>query len=380
MRTIRLLALVEANTTTGPAKNLLQFAACLGARQAEPRVDLALAVFRRAGTANLFIDAARQSPVAVYPIDERRSFDFRVFPRLRAALREFQPDLIQSHAVKSHFLVRAGGLHRTAPWLAFHHGYTWPDVRARLYNQLNRWSLRGARKVLTVSSSFRGELMRFGVDPSRIEVIHNAIDPQWGSAERSAEARSEWRARLRIGPEEKVVVAVGRLSAEKDHRTLLLAAHRLRDSLRLRLVVVGDGPERERIVEMARELGLREGITLTGQVPSAAPYYGVADAAALSSRSEGSPNALLEAMAAGVPVVATSVGGIPEIVSHDRSALLVPPGDPAALARALALVLTDETLGRRLAKEAHDLVVRSYSPAVRTNRLVQIYAEVCGRP
>ena len=377
MSAIRLLAVVEANTTTGPAKNLLQFAGHLG--EVEPPVELALAVFRRAATENGFIDAARRSSIPVYAIDERRVFDARVLSRLRAISREFQPHLVQTHSVKSHFLVRAAGLHKGAPWVAFHHGYTWPDWRMRVYNQLDRWSLRAASLVLTVSVPFRRELTRLGVGAARIEVVHNAIDAEWGAADRVPPARRQWRARLGIGSQDKVIVIVGRLSREKDHNTLLHAVHALpahgAPALPW-LLVVGDGPERAAILETAGRLGISGRLILTGQVPSAAPYYGIADVAVLSSVTEGSPNALLEAMASGVPVVATSVGGVPEIVSHNATAMLAPPSNPGALADAIAAVLEDETLGRRLAESARELVVSSFAPAARTRRIVEAYSRV----
>src|SRR5205823_11585403 len=113
---------------------------------------------------------------------------------------------------------------------------------------------------------------------------------------------------------------VGRLSREKDHIALLEAVDLLRARLgpavAPHLVIVGEGPERSRIEDKIRRLNLGSTVTLTGQRDSAEPYYGIADVAVLSSRSEGSPNALLEAMAAGVPAVATRVGGVPEIVTH----------------------------------------------------------------
>ena len=117
-----------------------------------------------------------------------------------------------------------------------------------------------------------------------------------------------------------MILIVGRLSREKDHLSLLRALSQLavvrggEGAAIAHLLIVGEGPERARIEAAIRHLGLSEMVTLTGQVPSAEPYYGIADLAVLSSLSEGSPNALLEAMAARVPVVATAVGGIPEIV------------------------------------------------------------------
>jgi glycosyltransferase involved in cell wall biosynthesis len=384
MKTIRLLAIIEATSITGPAKNLLQFAQCARSGRMDPRVEVIFAAFQRGAAPNPLLDTARQFSEPVYPIAEAGRFDWAVLSQLKALVQELKPDVIQSHAVKSHFLVRAAGLHRMAPWVAFHHGYTWPDLRARLYNQLDRWSLRAARQVVTVSQPFRRELARKGIAPHRIEVIHNAIDPQWGSGGRSPEAALALRVRLGIGPEERVLLIVGRLSREKDHGTLLKAVAGLRSAARTgigprpHLVVVGDGPERTRIEQSIRALGLVDAVTLVGQVPSAEPYYGIADVAVLSSLTEGSPNALLEAMAACVPVVATSVGGIPEIVSHGESALLIEPRDGDAMARAIEAILTDQALARRLADRAHELVLGRHTPDSRTRRLIEIYRRVLG--
>ena len=166
MKSIRLLAIVEAATITGPAKILLQFARMARSGEGVPAVEVSLAVFQRPDEPDLFIQAAGQMSIPVYPIAETGRFDRSVIGGLSALGRSLQPDVIQSHAVKSHFLVRKSGLNRMAPWVAFHHGYTWPDLRARLYNQLDRWSSR----VVTVSLPFRQELIRRGARPSALRV------------------------------------------------------------------------------------------------------------------------------------------------------------------------------------------------------------------
>jgi glycosyltransferase involved in cell wall biosynthesis len=119
-------------------------------------------------------------------------------------------------------------------------------------------------------------------------------------------------------------------------------------------------------------------VTLAGQVPSAEPFYGIADICVLSSLSEGSPNALLEAMAAGAPVVATAVGGIPEMVTHGESALLVEPGDCEAMTNAIAALLNDGDLARRLAARAREIVLERHAPEARARRLVEIYRRLAG--
>ena len=377
MKTIRLLAILEATTITGPAKNLLQFAQCAREGGAGTAVETAIAVFQRGPGPNLLIETAKRAAIPVYAVAEAGRFDRTVMAGLRSLAREWKPAVIQSHAVKSHFLVRASGLDRIAPWVAFHHGYTWPDLRARIYNQLDRWSLRAADRVLTVSEPFRRELVRRGVASDRIEVVHNAIDPQWGLRDKSPEASAALRAKLGIGPEKRVVLIVGRLSSEKDHRTLLEAMRRLQGlAPNAHLVIVGDGPERPKIEQTICALGLTGAVTLVGQVPSAEPYYGIADICVLSSLSEGSPNALLEAMAAGVPVVATAVGGVPEMVSHGESALLIQPGDCQAMTGAIAALLSDGELARRLAARAREVVLERHAPEARTRRLIEIYGRL----
>jgi glycosyltransferase involved in cell wall biosynthesis len=370
MKPIRLLAILEATTITGPAKNLLDFARIARTEAVDPPVEVAVAVFRRDGDSDVLLNAAQQAGIPAYAIAERSRYDRSVMAKLAALASEWAPDIVQTHAVKSHFLVRRMGLGRVYPWVAFHHGYTWPNLLARAYNQLDRWSLRAARKVVTVSRPFRDELARNGVAPERIAIVHNAIDAEWGMR-----AGTALRSGLGIPQERKVILIVGRLSREKDHFTLLRAVDRIRRDgvIAPHLVMVGEGPERKPIEDRVRALDLAPYVTMTGQIPAAEPYYAIADVAVLSSRSEGSPNALLEAMAARVPVVATAVGGIPEMVANEDSALLVAPGDCAAMSAAVTALLTNPELARRLTGRARELVETQYVPESRARTLRALY-------
>jgi len=379
MKPLRLFAIIEAYSITGPAKNLLEFAG----RAAAQNVFTTMVTFTRGEAENQFTRAAlevaaRHEGVYLETIRERAPFDPVALRSLRALAKRVQPDAIQTHAVKSHFLARAGGLAELAPWVAFHHGYTWPDMKARAYNQLDRWSLRAARRIVTVSQPFRDELVGFGVSPERIEIVHNAIPPAWGAKAREPEQAARLRAAAGIPPERKVILIVGRLSREKDHLTLLEAVGRLRDAVIPHLVIVGDGPEKPRIEERVRELNMAGSVTFTGQQASAEPWYGIADLAVLSSLSEGSPNALLEAMATGVPVVATAVGGIPEIVTNERSALLVQPGDAESMSAAMNRLLTEPELADRLTRRSRELILERHEPEMRVRRLVSVYRSVAG--
>lgn len=377
---LRLLAIIEARSITGPAKNLLEFASLAAAEN----VLTTFATFTRDAGGNQFTEAvlalARLHPgIALETIPERGAFDPQTFKALRALASRVRPDVIQTHAVKSHFLTRSAGLPRQVPWVAFHHGYTWPTLKARAYNQLDRWSLRSAKQVLTVSLPFRAELAAFGVRAAGIEVIHNAIPASWGAAAFRTDETTALRGRIGLPEGKKVILIVGRLSREKDHLTLLEAVGRLRPGLAPHLLIVGDGPEKPRIEERISRLGLDGHVTFTGHQSSAAPWYGIADVAVLSSLSEGSPNALLEAMATGVPVVSTAVGGVPEIVSHDESALLVTPGDAVGMSAALARLLTEPLLAEKLRNRSRQLIRERHAPEARMQKLVSIYRTVAGQ-
>jgi glycosyltransferase involved in cell wall biosynthesis len=383
MTHIRLLAVIEAETITGPAKNLLEFIKTVREPTFGIPVDVAIATFVRQGRANnAFVQIAAAAGIPVFPIAETGRFDRSTLGALRGVADQFRPNLIQTHAVKSHFLLRLTGLYRSIPWIAFHHGYTWPDLRVRMYNELDRWSLRAASQAITVSLPFREQLIHRGVDQRRIEVIHNAIDPMWGRRIDPGTA-AEVRHSLNIDPQQKVIVIVGRLSAEKDHLTLLHAFAQVSEACkeqRPHLLIVGDGPERHGIEAAIRQLGLADKITLAGQQKSAEPFYAISSVAVLSSLSEGSPNALLEAMAAGIPAVATRVGGIPEIARDRENAMLVAPRDLTQMAASITTLLRDSKLAQKMADSAYQTILSNHAPAARAHRLCGVYQKVLGIP
>jgi glycosyltransferase involved in cell wall biosynthesis len=277
--------------------------------------------------------------------------------------------------VKSHFLLRLSGLWRQYPWVAFHHGYTRPNKKMELYNRLDRWSLRKAAQVVTVTAAFERELLEAKVPPRRILVLHNAISPDWASGISSVQVQE---LRLALAPKgEKLLLSVGRLSQEKAHQDLLEALRLLsasRPDLDWRLAVVGEGPERARLEDAAAPF--HGCVTFAGQISDVRAYYAAADLFVLPSHSEGSPNVLLEAMAARLPIVATAVGGIPEIVTGDEHALLVPPRQPDALARAIERMLDSPELAARLVEAAAARIAHKYSPEARTRHLAELYARL----
>ena len=386
---IRVVVLLEGSTISGPAKNLIEFCRVLRDVKTTPRVTLSFVVFVRPSACDLrnetapnqLIEALESTGAEVSSIYERFPFDVRVVPQLRRVVEGFNPDIIQTHFVKSHFLVRLAGVWRTRCWIAFHHGYTKDAMRTALYNQLDRWSLREPTRIITVCQAFRKQLTTLGIPQSHICLLPNSISSNWlsdsfdvrenGSTTQLDESETNPKG-------ERIVLAVGRLSREKAFDDLVVAIHKLqviRPKSLVRLWIVGEGPERSRIEQTARDLNMLDRVKLIGHVRDVRPYYRRADALAISSLSEGSPNVLLEAMAAGVPIAATAVGGIPEIVTHTKTALMIRPGDPDAMANALDLLLSDSKLSEELASNAQELIRRQYSPEARSRSLLSIYKQ-----
>jgi len=377
---LKILALVEATTVNAVARNMFEFHSALNELRQQsadaPAIELSLVTFDRAGTSAEFVSAARDAGIEIDVIPERGRFDRSVIRALRKIVAERSPDVIVTHQVKSHFLMKVSGLWKKYPWVAFNHGYTTTDKKMLVYNRLDRWSLPKADRVVTVCEAFARQLVNMGVSRRRIHVQHNSIRP---GPTANVQETYVLRRKLGVKDDERMILAVGRLSREKAQIDLLHAVRNLRDTnpdLNAKLVIVGDGPELESLEQAAASLGVRDRVVFAGQVRSVETYYAAADLLANPSHSEGSPYVLLEAMAANLPIVATAVGGVPEMVENNETALLVPAGDPPAMAEAIARVLSDDLLAQRLAAQASTLGFLRFSSDNYVRSLVGIYSEV----
>jgi glycosyltransferase involved in cell wall biosynthesis len=367
--------MMEAASVTGPAKNLIGFANWLTTEEgARLRLSVSIATFSRNAGSEGFVSAARAAGIDTHVIRERRRFDRGVIPQLREIVARVSPDIIQTHNGKSHLLIRLlGDLRVQRSWFAFQHGYQATDLRLRLYNQVDRLTLRSADRVVSVCQAFADRLIDYGVRPERIRILHNAAVPVTPSAEGE---RLQLRAQLRIADTESVILTIGRLSREKGHADLLRAVAQLPASRAWKLVVVGIGPEKEALEALASGLGIRERVVFAGFHKDVSAFYGIADLVVLPSHSEGSSNVLLEAMMTRVPIVATNIGGTPEILSDENTGLLVPVSEAPALAAAIDRLLIDRTLASRLSDAAHLQAIREFSVDRYRQRLSSFYAEV----
>lgn len=246
--------------------------------------------------------------------------------------------------------------------------------RNRLLDRANRFAYRLADWVLVNSTAVAEAVASVdGVSRRRILKVPNFVDENAFVAMSAGEIRRR-RSELGVSDDAQVVGCIARLSPIKDHVTLLAAVSILRDRFpRLRLMLIGDGECRTALESATRDMGIRDRVHFAGTMPNEPNLHHLFDISVLVSVSEGFPNTLVEAMAAGKPAVATSVGGNVDAV-RPETGLLVPPGAPTELARALAQLLDDTALRNTMAAAAAHVARREYHAGSVIPALERLYS------
>jgi glycosyltransferase involved in cell wall biosynthesis len=373
-RPIRVLELRSVRGTGGgPEKTIL-----LGAAQADPRRFAVTVCYLRDARDAAFGVAERADTAAVdyVEVTERHSLDWRVWPALRRLAVERSIDIVHAHEYKSDVLAWALARSTGVVPLATVHGWTGHSARERwLYYPCDKRVLSRYPRLIAVSTDIRDELVRHGVDPSRITTVLNGIDDHQFRRDRSRDA--EARRTLGLAPGDVVIGAVGRLEPQKRFDLLLDAFSRLRTlHPGLKLVIAGDGSLRAPLEAQCRALQLNGSCLLVGHVADVRLPHHAFNLFVQSSDYEGTPNAVLEAMALETPLVATDVGGTRELVEHGTDGLIVPTGQAGTLAAAIESLLADPAKARAMAAHARRRIETDLSFASRMARVEAIYEEL----
>jgi glycosyltransferase involved in cell wall biosynthesis len=295
--------------------------------------------------------------------------------RLGALIRERRIDLIHAHLPYAAIGARVALAGRRRPRLVYTEHNVWPSYRLPTY-WANLVTFPRNDHVFAVSDQVRASI-RYPrplgwLRHPPVETLYHGLDPAAVRAPSPDGVREE----LGIDPGAPLVGTVANFRAEKAHGDLLRAAVLVRQAVPgVRFVLVGQGPLEGQVRLQAERLGLKDTVVFAGFREDASRVAAALDVFALSSRHEGLSIALMEAMALGKPSVVTSVGGLPELVEHDRQGLLVPPGDPAALAAGITTVLGDSALQQRLGQAARR---RTADFDIRTaiQRMENVYGEL----
>lgn len=372
-RTVRVL---ELRSVTGPGggpeKTIL-----FGAAQADrSRFDVTVCYIRDQRDGAFDLDRrARELGVDYVEVQERHSVDPGILRTLVDLVRRGKFDIVHAHDYKTDAVALYLRWRTGLVPLATAHGWTGHSSREqRLYYPMDRWLLRRFPRVITVSSEIRQVLIDGGARPERLTVILNGIDPEVFKRSDSGE---QMRASLGIPQSAYVIGSVGRVERQKRFDLLIEALVPLMGNHPdLHLVIAGAGSLVDQLGALADSRGVSERCHFTGHRADVSALHATFDLYVQASDYEGTPNAVLEAMALETPLVATNVGGTGELAFDGIHALLVPRGDAAALRAAIARAIADPAGCSVRALAARKRIETDLSFETRTRHLERVYAEL----
>lgn len=327
------------------------------------------------------LDAGAAEPAV---LDEMRAAGVTVFPvpvphrayrmernQVGQVVDQWRPDVANTHGYRADVNLRPVLQARRIPVVGTAHGFTGGGWKNRIFEWLDRRALGRCEAAVAVSGPLGELLRRVGVSSDRLHLIPNA----WASS-RTTLTRAEARERLGLPRDAVAIGWVGRLGAEKGPDVAVSAMAKLRHPTAL-LSLVGTGREEPGLRALAERLKLHDRIRWHGSVPAAGDLMAAFDVFCLSSRTEGTPMVLLEAIAAGVPVVATRVGGVPDVVSGEE-AVLVPGEDPVALAAAVDQTLAAPAEATARARRARQRLETGFGMESWLDRYQALYRSLTG--
>ena len=281
--------------------------------------------------------------------------------------------VICTHDYKSNLCGMVAGLLTRVPVIAAFHGRTSQDWRMRLYEQLDNYVQRYAKAIVSVSEATRTQLVSLGLRPERVRVIANGVDLRSVRQGMGRGVREEFG----LDEKDRIVTFAGRFSREKGLHVLAAAAARVKSAAgHVKFLIVGDGPERPALRKLVEHLGVKDDWIMPGFRHDAARFLLDADICVLPSLTEGLPLMVLEAYACAKPVIASRVGGLPEVVEDRKTGLLVEPGSADALAEGLMYLLRNPGMAIEMGRAGYERVSARFTAERQARAYVDLFLEV----
>lgn len=359
MRKIKILNLIDSSFLGGPEKYILGYA-----KRLSPSFQVSVATFGGGGSVSspLLAHARALGQSDSFMIPCTNSYDPRQITRLTALARGAGIDVINSHGYRADLIGLIASRRLKIPIVATFHGWTGSDAKVKFFDRLDQFVLKRMNHIITVSEANKRRLQRLGIEESRITVAPNAIDPETFLASSGSKSEGALRGELGCTEKELICLCVGRLSPEKGHEIALRAfAIAVKEVPGVRLVIVGEGPEEEKLRRLSNELDIWNKVHFAGFRPNVIDYLKLSDMVVLSSLTEGFPTVVLEAFLCSKFVIATSVGGTPEVVQDGETGILVPPDDAGSVAKAMIEYLKDRQARERMGRNAYQSVMASHT-------------------
>jgi glycosyltransferase involved in cell wall biosynthesis len=371
---MRILHLIATNFYGGPERQIVRH--CVKAR--DLGYECVIGTFVDGAQQNELVSRATDRGIEVRAIRARSAYDPSVLSTLRTLMKECTPSMVCTHGYRAAILGVPLSRFLGVPVVSWSRGWTKENLKIRIWEALDKLLIRFADCVVAVSGEQKWRLVRCGIPASKVHVVPNALDaPE--VQESAGRSRLDVFEEFAIPAGYKVIGTGGRLSPEKGHVFLIEAmAEVLKKRSDIFLLILGDGELRNKLMDLAKRVGLNGRVAFPGFRQDFYQILMHLDVFVLPSLTEGLSNVILEAFAAQKPVVATAVGGNPELVHHMETGYLVPPRDPTKMAEAIAFLISNPAIARDMAKGASCLLESEFSLEIQTQRICKIYSDVSG--
>lgn len=370
MRPLKVIHIIGGGEFGGAEKHILNLAGAVDPQAVELTVCCLFSA--------PFVETAAGAGINALAVPMGSKADFGVVKKLAGLIQSGEYDIVHTHGVRANLLgrlaARQAGKKKVVTTV---HSLLERDYQGAITRFANSMAERSTRFLtshfIAVSQGLKDRLVKGGISANRITVIHNGI---LLDEIRPSDAAAVIKEKLSI-KDAVLVGIVARLHAVKGHRYFIEAAEEVqRQRPGTRFLIVGDGPYRTVLKKLAGGTGINDRITFTGFVEDVYTLMAALDLLVISSLWEGFGLTAIEAMTLGVPVVATEVGGLPEVVRHGETGLLVPPANAAALAKSIVWMLDHPREAGEMAQKGGDIVRREFTAGEMARRTVDLYRKV----
>ena len=367
-RKINVLHLRDSPWVDGPGRTILESASRINSGKYGYFIG---AFCKRNSMGNPFINAASDRNLNIFRINESHSLDWTILSQIKHLIVREKIDIIHTHEVRSDVIGLIAGKMSGVPVMTTLHGWIQNGFKGKLFTKLDQVILRFFDHVITVSGKMKEEVLRFGLSQERVTVLHNAL-----VIENFRRNQEDGSFRQEIGVGDKTLLAgnIGRLSPEKGQADFIRAAAEiLKHCKNAKFALIGSGSDETYLKELVDELNIRDSVIFTGYRNDMLQVYNSLDIVVQSSRTEGMPNVVLEALAMEVPVIATDVGGTSEAVKDNDTGVLISPGNPEEIAAKISEFIGNKGAFKEMAKKGRERVEAKFGFDERTKKLSQIY-------
>jgi len=326
------------------------------------------------------VDRAKEQGLEAFAISCRGLFDQQTVKSIHDLIVQKNIDILHCHDYKADILGVLACRGLNIKRIATNHLWTHAGFKLHCYEFIDGFFLNQFHKVIAVSDKIADETRFFLWNKKKVEVIYNGIDIDSFSKKQGTDFK-KLKVDLGFGENDFLIGNIARLSPEKDQTTLLYAfasilKKKKEYASKLRLFFVGDGVDKNKLIALAEELGVSKNVVFFGARNNITDFYSVMDVYVLSSRREGLPMVLLEAMAAQIPIVATNIDGVTTLIQNEKTGILVRPKNTEGLASAIMLLLQDQKKAEFLAVQGRKLVEEKFSSVIMAKQYKQVYESV----